>query len=169
MCSFTTWNSAAISHKIHAKSGIVKRANRTFTFHADVSDLSEVYVLKMTHLVKQVSSDAAISTSVTPHDLMLISPTIIYRPADIALRITFIPCYGCTVPDYNWCNVDDTISWTTVKREDLIVVVFAPTCSKIIVACKCTRIVCVCLTCGVRRRTSCVNELSNFLTHPSLS
>jgi len=107
---FTTWNSAAISHKTYTKSRIIQRTNRTFTFHTDVSDANEVYVLKMTHLVKQVSSDAAISTSVTPHDLLLISPTIIYRPADIALRITFIPCYGFTVPDYNWCNVDDTIS-----------------------------------------------------------
>jgi len=136
---FTTWNLAATDHKIHAKGRIVKRTHRTFTFQTDVADLNEVYVPSIngpyTLLVKHVTSDAAISTSVTLHDLLMICALIaIFTRVEIALRIP--PCYVVTVPGCCWCNVDDTTSWTTVKRDDLIVVCFVETCSKIIVACK---------------------------------
>ena len=137
---FTTWNLAATDHKIHAKGRIVKRTHRTFTFQTDVADLNEVYVsptaLARFVIVKQVSSDAAHSTSVTLHDLLMICALIaIFTRVEIALRIA--PCYVETEPGCCClCNVDDTTSWTSVKRDDLIVVCFVETCSKIIVACK---------------------------------
>ena len=89
-------------------------------------------------------SECAISTSITSHDFWSIYSFVTrYVRTKIALRIVVIPWYWIAVSGCNWCNIDDTVSWTAVKCEDLSNVFSTP--EKNFIACYCKHNVGNCL------------------------
>ena len=121
------------------KSRVIKES---LTIDTTIYDVNEFYSTRLftpqTRLIEHITTEAAISTSVTLHDSAVIREQTTSDVVDeTALRMVIIPRYVLTVPDSSWSNVDDVVSRTSVKCEDLITVVLT-TLEKNFVACYCT-------------------------------
>ena len=90
------------------------------TSDAVVCDLNEVscsllLTSEIPRIVERIVTEAAVSTSITLHDLRTVRlcTTLYVIDIDSAYPIPVVPvCEMRTGPESRWCNVDDTTTWT---------------------------------------------------------